>query len=1048
MSDLNAKIIAKASGTAGEVPQASDLDVAELAVNTADGKLFTKHTDDSVVEISGGGSGGGGAVDSVNGQTGVVSLGIQDMDDYEPASLVTTTFRYDTALGGANTPGGSSQPANTNYLYINATDANGVDSVFDVLGPSVNNPLYLSNDGGQNWWSVTPTSVVAPSTQITLFVGTGGGWSDGNGVLTGEFLISTTQDLSLTPVAPEDGDILQWNAANQAFQPTQLPSAGDVVNTINGETGNVLLGVGELIDTAVGSFIAPATPQVTATTPDATIVGGGEWTSQNITINRNQANSGFDGADYSYLQGEEIRIYETNAAGVPSGVIWTVTVNTVESQSSGADAFYRFNFSNQGTAPSAAHFRVSTGVMPQDGQALVYQESTSTWIASTVAGGGGAVDSVNGETGVVSLGIQDMDDFELNLPATGGLRYIFKASSSTDMSNGAVWNSGGMGDFRPNLYKPADAGGANVESLWDTIQEGDQITVVYDPDGINYTGTGTVSSLVPNASSNRIVFTLDGVPSSQFSNNDDKEIFFISQKLGVVEVPLQAGDILQWDDIEQKFKPAQISGSGSGAVDSVNGQTGVVKLDIDDLGNVSNNYVGTPNWLLKGAALTSASAWTTGTNAVLMYASGDSGLTVSADYETAAGLEMRATGGEWVRPATRTLIGDNVTGEAQATFTTADYALGNFDAGGVLSVRWDALKVEPTENQRLAYSDAESAWVPVDYVEYAAKWEVQSNLANGFTVSALSDRTIISATRSGSITVSFSAVNAFDGAQLILVNKTGNDLTVNGAIETANGYTAVADDGQVLATYTRNAWHLTGDLYSPGATFTYTLDGATDFSADGTHNDGDLIVHNGTEYENRSAATVVAAGLGSSAIQDLGNVVLSDTTDNQYLVYDSASGNWVSEQLDVSGIVNEVQVNTDLDELANVTTTNKQDGDNLVWNAGLNAWTTGGGNTGGDDTKVDKLIQIQASVGDYTVQASDSAGLVEVNSASVVTLPSSLATGFQVVIFRNTAGEVSIQAQGVIRSAEGATRLNVQYSTATAIHKGGGEWYLFGDLKL
>ena len=58
MAELNARIIAKASGTASEEPLAADLEVAELAVNTADGKLFTKHTDGSIVTISGGDGGG------------------------------------------------------------------------------------------------------------------------------------------------------------------------------------------------------------------------------------------------------------------------------------------------------------------------------------------------------------------------------------------------------------------------------------------------------------------------------------------------------------------------------------------------------------------------------------------------------------------------------------------------------------------------------------------------------------------------------------------------------------------------------------------------------------------------------------------------------------------------------------------------------------------------------------------------------------------------------------------------------------------------------
>jgi hypothetical protein len=54
MADLNARIKPKKSSTAGEVPQAADLEVSEIAVNTADGKLFVKHTDDSIKEISGG----------------------------------------------------------------------------------------------------------------------------------------------------------------------------------------------------------------------------------------------------------------------------------------------------------------------------------------------------------------------------------------------------------------------------------------------------------------------------------------------------------------------------------------------------------------------------------------------------------------------------------------------------------------------------------------------------------------------------------------------------------------------------------------------------------------------------------------------------------------------------------------------------------------------------------------------------------------------------------------------------------------------------------
>lgn len=49
-------LITKKSSTPSAVPTAGDLQVGELAVNTADGKLYTKHTDNSIKQI--GGTGG------------------------------------------------------------------------------------------------------------------------------------------------------------------------------------------------------------------------------------------------------------------------------------------------------------------------------------------------------------------------------------------------------------------------------------------------------------------------------------------------------------------------------------------------------------------------------------------------------------------------------------------------------------------------------------------------------------------------------------------------------------------------------------------------------------------------------------------------------------------------------------------------------------------------------------------------------------------------------------------------------------------------------
>lgn len=65
----------KRSSTAGETPAAADLEVGEIAINTADAKLFVKHTDGNVVEISGSGGGGGASLvwTSGNATTGTIN---------------------------------------------------------------------------------------------------------------------------------------------------------------------------------------------------------------------------------------------------------------------------------------------------------------------------------------------------------------------------------------------------------------------------------------------------------------------------------------------------------------------------------------------------------------------------------------------------------------------------------------------------------------------------------------------------------------------------------------------------------------------------------------------------------------------------------------------------------------------------------------------------------------------------------------------------------------------------------------------------------------
>lgn len=111
MADLTAPIKPKKSSVASEVPSSSDLEVAELAVNTADGKLFVKHTDNSIKEISGGG--------------GAATLGaLNDVNTTNPSPAFSADFEglypYVTKAGSAST-----EQAKTGTTSFKGTDSYG-----------------------------------------------------------------------------------------------------------------------------------------------------------------------------------------------------------------------------------------------------------------------------------------------------------------------------------------------------------------------------------------------------------------------------------------------------------------------------------------------------------------------------------------------------------------------------------------------------------------------------------------------------------------------------------------------------------------------------------------------------------------------------------------------------------------------------------------------------------------------------------------------------------------------------------------------------------
>lgn len=129
MADFNARIKPKKSSTAGEVPQAADLEVSELAVNTADGKLFTKHTDNSIKEIGGG--------------TDITTESIDALSDVDTSTTPPTAGQVLTWVN-VNNQWEPATPATGGATSID--DLTDVDTTTDP--PSLNQILIWD---GSNW---------------------------------------------------------------------------------------------------------------------------------------------------------------------------------------------------------------------------------------------------------------------------------------------------------------------------------------------------------------------------------------------------------------------------------------------------------------------------------------------------------------------------------------------------------------------------------------------------------------------------------------------------------------------------------------------------------------------------------------------------------------------------------------------------------------------------------------------------------------------------------------------------------------------------------
>jgi uncharacterized Fe-S center protein len=89
---------------------------------------------------------------------------------------------------------------------------------------------------------------------------------------------------------------------------------------------------------------------------------------------------------------------------------------------------------------------------------------------------------------------------------------------------------------------------------------------------------------------------------------------------------------------------------------------------------------------------------------------------------------------------------------------------------------------------------------------------------------------------------------------------------------------------------------------------------------------------------------------------------------------------------------------------------------------------------------------INARTAAYTLVSVDNNKVIECNGTFTVTLPNSMATGFQVTIVNVGTGVITIAASTTIYSKSANRKLASQWIGATAYHRGSSVWVLMGDL--
>ena len=231
----------KRSSTASDTPTASDLAVGELAVNTADAKLFTKHTDNSIKEISSGS--GGSSLSNIADVTGGVAV----TGDLVVNDTATSTWTKPAQFLVSNL--GSNQ--NAQFTFGKDLSANDLVefSFHHVSSGSSDNYQTIGFFGGTNRLAVRTDGNVSIGTATNSPVFTNPLNVTGNTLITGNLEVQGGT-LDLKNAGSQSEVRLYCESSNAHYAALKAPAhsafSGDVDLTLPATTGTLALTSGNV----------------------------------------------------------------------------------------------------------------------------------------------------------------------------------------------------------------------------------------------------------------------------------------------------------------------------------------------------------------------------------------------------------------------------------------------------------------------------------------------------------------------------------------------------------------------------------------------------------------------------------------------------------------------------------------------------------------------------------------------------------------------------------------------------------------------------------